>query len=469
MPPTKPVAGYYRVSVARDGMKAPELYEEEIQRYCAYKDLTLGAMYTDIDASGYRGSRPRAGLEDLKLHHLKYSAVIVPKLARFGRSVKDLVALFDLFDHSGVGLVFLDMNIDTSTSQGRLLRHIMAAFAEYESDVKADYARSNHRLARSKGLAWGQAPFGYVLDKPARSYAISEPAAGVIRAIFDAYARGSSQGRIAQDLNAAGSFRPGETPWRTIQVGRVLDNPAYAGLCVVDDALVAALWAPIVDRDVWDRVRELRMTNPHRINRLRAGKGGPYLLSGFIYCGYCGRKLTHRTIKNHCNGTYACIEPGGKRCPGGSVSTDRADAFVRDRFHERCRFTIEGEESGFADSEHAWQRASIEQRRALLALAIRRVIVTPWDGGAQPKVIPARPRTLRIEWVRGVRSIGDVALVAQPAAEPKRPRNISSGRPEMMRAAEAATIERRHTERSKKLKAYFAEWAEVQERLRVQQ
>jgi DNA invertase Pin-like site-specific DNA recombinase len=43
------------------------------------------------------------------------------------------------------------MNVDTSTSQGLLLRHIMAAFAEYESDVKADYARASHRLARSMG------------------------------------------------------------------------------------------------------------------------------------------------------------------------------------------------------------------------------------------------------------------------------------------------------------------------------
>ncbi len=73
---------------------------------------------------------------------LEFSAIIVPKLARFGRSVMDLVELFELFDHDRVALVFLDMNIDTSPSQGPLL---MAAFAEYESDVKADYARASYR------------------------------------------------------------------------------------------------------------------------------------------------------------------------------------------------------------------------------------------------------------------------------------------------------------------------------------
>jgi DNA invertase Pin-like site-specific DNA recombinase len=49
--------------------------------------------------------------------------------------------LFDLFDDAeGIALVFLDMNIDTGTSQGRLLPNIMAAFTEYESDVCSDYS-----------------------------------------------------------------------------------------------------------------------------------------------------------------------------------------------------------------------------------------------------------------------------------------------------------------------------------------
>jgi len=111
-------------------MKAPELYADEITRYCTYKQLRLAEVFSDIDRSGFRGPAPRPALEDLVRRRLEFSAVVVPKLARSGRSMKDLVELFDLFDRDGVSLVFLDMNIDTSTSQGRLLRHIMAAFAE---------------------------------------------------------------------------------------------------------------------------------------------------------------------------------------------------------------------------------------------------------------------------------------------------------------------------------------------------
>lgn len=54
------VGGYLRVSYARDGMKAPELYEDEIPRYCSYRDLELGEIFSDIDYSVI-GTRIAAG------------------------------------------------------------------------------------------------------------------------------------------------------------------------------------------------------------------------------------------------------------------------------------------------------------------------------------------------------------------------------------------------------------------------
>jgi DNA invertase Pin-like site-specific DNA recombinase len=118
----KPVAGYFRVSEARDGMSAPDLYRSEIERYCGYKQLQLAHVFSDVDDSGWRGARSRPGLEALKEQRGRLSAIIVPKLSRFGRSLSELVRLFDLLDSEGIALVFLDMNVDSSTSQGRLLR-----------------------------------------------------------------------------------------------------------------------------------------------------------------------------------------------------------------------------------------------------------------------------------------------------------------------------------------------------------
>lgn len=60
MSPTQlPTAGYFRISVARDDMKAPELYRDEIERYCTYRRLKLAEIFSIIDRSGFIGAKPR--------------------------------------------------------------------------------------------------------------------------------------------------------------------------------------------------------------------------------------------------------------------------------------------------------------------------------------------------------------------------------------------------------------------------
>ena len=464
------VAGYYRVSVARDGMKAPQLYDDEIKRYCEYRRLELTAVFSDLDRSAFRGAPERPGLEELKRRHREFSAVVVSKLARFGRSVSELIRLFELFERSEVTLIFLDMNIDTSTSQGRLLRHIMAAFAEYESDVKADYARANHRLARLKGRPWGQPPYGYILDKENKTYVIDETGAEMVREIFSRYAQGgTSQHRIARDLNDANSGKA----WTAKQVGRILDNPAYIARCIVDDDMLQANWKAIVDEDTWNRARIVRGNDQRRRSLLRAKKGGPYLLSGLLYCGYCGRKMIHRASKNRA-GIYVCVEPGGKWCPGGSVKESNADDFVTQRFFERCRFKIKGKDvESFRGGERAWDKTSMADRRSLLSLAMSRVVVAPWPGGEQPQRVPSQRRLMTVVWVSGAPPNTQLLLISD-GDEPKPTRlKVREGRSEMMRDLEARRMKieqearsaqiRERAERSRRSRQ---DWLDSLERMR---
>jgi site-specific DNA recombinase len=155
-------AGYLRVSQTRDRMSATDIYRKEIEGYCRFKGLWLGKVFSDIDYSGRRGARSRPALEELVARRHEFSSVVIPKLSRFGRSLSHLCHLFDLFDADGIALVFLDMNVDTTTSQGRLLRNVMASFAEYESDVRSDYSRAAHRYLAERGIHNGKAPMGYV-------------------------------------------------------------------------------------------------------------------------------------------------------------------------------------------------------------------------------------------------------------------------------------------------------------------
>ena len=57
----KPVAGYFRVSKARDDMQAPDIYKEQIEAYCRYRGLALSHIFSDIDFSGRRNAPERPG------------------------------------------------------------------------------------------------------------------------------------------------------------------------------------------------------------------------------------------------------------------------------------------------------------------------------------------------------------------------------------------------------------------------
>jgi DNA invertase Pin-like site-specific DNA recombinase len=310
------VAGYFRVSRARDGMKAPELYLEEIERYCRYKRLKLGKVFSDIDFSGRKGSKARPGLDALIGSRHRFSAVVVPKLSRFGRSMTHLMQLFDTFEDDGIALVFLDLGLDTSTSQGRLLRNVMAAFAEFEGDVRSDYSRAAHDHRARRGLPnGGWAPFGY--RRQGDKYVAQPGEAEIVTEIFDLYRQGQSMFAIGRLLNERGTPSPKGRLWSKPTLRKMLENPHYAALRRYGDALVEAAWKPLITRETWEAVQERLAAITNR--GVARPPEGLYLLSGLIECGVCGTTLHHRTKQDRVPGQYICRgDRGADYCRGGA-------------------------------------------------------------------------------------------------------------------------------------------------------
>ena len=431
------VAGYFRVSEARDEMRSPELYQGEIERYCSYKNLALDHVFSDIDYSGYRNSEQRPALREMVRRRHEFSAIVIPKLSRFGRSVKHLAQLFDTFDSDGIPLIFLDLGMDTSTSQGRLLRHIMAAFAEYESDVKADYTRANHRLAAQEGrIPPGQPPFGY--RKIDKTFEIHEAEASIIRTIFRRYNEGASQYRIVRELNEAGHLKNGK-PWRATNIGRTLDSATYAAFRLLDDELIPGTWEPIVDRDLWKRLVDKRRLAPLQIPRQRGHKKPKQLLSGLIVCGNCGRRAYHLRRRRYAD-AYGCrIARTQPKCRGGEITVPHADSIVTNAFLDRTAF--EDANSNLATAK--WEEAGLEKKRMMLHAAIERVVILPRVDG------DGRTRNLFIEWRDEPGSVTPTVKTPYP-----------NGVAERLRQREATRSEREKQERSERARRYSREWNE---------
>ncbi len=419
-----PVAGYYRISKARDDMRAPDLYSEQIASYCSYRGLALAETYSDIDFSGYTNSRNRPGLGALIEARHRYASVVVPKLSRFGRSLAHLIELFETFETDGIALVFLDVGIDTQTSQGRLLRHIMAAFAEYESDVKSDYARATQRMLAREGRPHGpMAPYGYLVTgrRAERTYVVDAPAAAIVRSLFDGYLAGRSLNTLAIELNRRGVLGPKGGTWSRQRVKIILDNPAYAGFRIYDGQEFAGRWKPLVTRRQWDEVKARRHAARTTYNE-PPGRASS-LLSSLLVCGVCGHNLYHGKLNDR-GSIYRCMTGDAipPRCGGGQIAARRAESLVVAAVFEVLGLARDHAlRQRAAEISRTYAASTILERRALLAEVAQRVTLVPRPPGNRHSKGMAIGRSLDVTWTKPW-SLGSFGYVgATSLLTPRRP------------------------------------------------
>jgi hypothetical protein len=77
-----------------------------------------------------------------------------------------------------------------------------------------------------------------------------------------------------------------------------------------------------------------------------------------------------------------------------------------------------------------WWKTSMKQGRALLSLAINRIVLVPWPGGDTPRREPGRRRELQIEWTPGAKGRREAVLVAEAVSDPELRHCVSDGRAE---------------------------------------
>lgn len=111
-------------------------------------------VYTDHGHSGSKFNRP--GLEQA-IHALSAGdTLVVWRLDRLGRSLSGLVDLMDRLGRGGVHFHSVTESINTASSGGRLMFHMMAALAEFERSVISERTRAGLSAARARGKQLGR-------------------------------------------------------------------------------------------------------------------------------------------------------------------------------------------------------------------------------------------------------------------------------------------------------------------------
>jgi len=136
--------GYARVSTGEQKMDLQLDALEEAGCERIYKEKISGAD----------GSRPKLErcLEEIR----KNDTLVVWRLDRFGRSLKDLVSKMEALEEKGVDFVSVTEGIDTTTAQGKLTFHIFGALAEFERELGRERTMAGLRAARERGRVGGR-------------------------------------------------------------------------------------------------------------------------------------------------------------------------------------------------------------------------------------------------------------------------------------------------------------------------
>ncbi len=162
---TKPLGAIYiRVSTEEQAKQGVSLsaQEEALKNYASALGYDVLKVYKDEGKSGkdIKG-RPemKQMLLDAQAH--KFQAIFIYKLDRFSRSLRDLIETIEKLKEWEVDFISLQDKIETTSASGKLMFHIISAFAEFERNVTSERTKFSMDKKARDWKAVSRDPFGY--------------------------------------------------------------------------------------------------------------------------------------------------------------------------------------------------------------------------------------------------------------------------------------------------------------------
>ena len=318
----KRVAAYCRVSTdSTDQANSLESQQRYFNEFIRRNPLwELYDIYVDEGISGTNTKKRKAFnrmITDAREH--KFDLIITKEISRFARNVLDSIGYTRELKSIGIGVYFMNDNINTLDPDAELRLTIMSSIAQEESRKTSERCKWGQRRMMEQGVVFGRDMLGY--DVRNGKLYINEEGADIVRRIFHMYLNeGKGAHLIAKQLREEGvQTSRFMKDWSYTVIMRLLKNEKYCGDLVqqktytpdylthskkrnkgeMDCVVIREHHEPIISREVFNAVQE-EIKRRKSMCEVKGSYSNRYAMSGKILCGECGGTFSH-TIRRRGN------------------------------------------------------------------------------------------------------------------------------------------------------------------------
>ena len=340
----KKVAAYCRVSTDNDDQaNSFESQQRYFRQYIERNpDWELYAIFADEGISGTNTKKRKEFNRMIACaKNGDFDLIITKEISRFARNILDSIFYTRDLKKHGVGVIFLNDNINTLDGDAELRLAIMSSIAQEESRKTSERVKWGQKRQMEQGVVFGRSMLGY--DVKDGKMTINEDGAKIVRLIFHKFVdEGKGTHVIARELREEGINPMRVKEWSNTVILRVIRNEKYCGDLVQKKTYTPDFLShekkynrgqeefvilkdhhePIISRELFDKAN--RILDAKSLSQEgKAKHSNRYPFSGKIKCGRCGASYVAR-YKTRKDGSqykaWRCFE-GAKH---GSPHIDKA-------------------------------------------------------------------------------------------------------------------------------------------------
>ncbi len=311
----KKVAAYCRVST--DNEDQANSFESQQRYFRQYiernPDWELYAIFADEGISGTNTKKRKEFNRMIECaKNGDFDLIITKEISRFARNTLDSIFYTRDLKKHGVGVIFLNDNINTLDGDAELRLAIMSSIAQEESRKTSERVKWGQKRQMEQGVVFGRSMLGY--DVKDGKMTINEDGAKIVRLIFHKFVdEGKGTHVIARELREEGIEPMRVKEWQNTVILHVIRNEKYCGDLVQKKTYTPDFLShekkynrgqeefvilkdhhePIISRELFDKAN--RILDAKSLSQEgKAKHSNRYPFSGKIKCGRCGASYVAR-------------------------------------------------------------------------------------------------------------------------------------------------------------------------------